>query len=297
MNKIIIDLITRSFFSQIKTLLVNLFNESNRFVKKTHESKRNQEILIKKVEKQKKTEKQKKIEKQKTQQIEQTQQTQKIQKIENQMKQKENIVSSEKRKRKLSDRFDDHVNNESKRRKIQHASSNEKFITSSYAIDDDDDDEDSNDENIIDSDYVNTDSENDVISDFEDEQKNATVLKIIIVKLLKTQYAKLNKAEQKQFSQKKMNLRRLLKLSSTKIYTKKNLDDFETLDRALRLLFVVRFDQMSQHIRINSHVEYDRLSRLILNIIHVKMKKENAQLQKYLNIFNDSRFILFNFHI
>jgi hypothetical protein len=94
-----------------------------------------------------------------------------------------------------------------------------------------------------------------------------------------------------------MNLRRFFKLSSTKVYTKKNLDDFETLDRALRLLFVARFDQVSQHIRINLHVEYDKFLRLILNIIYVKMKKKNAQLQKYLNIFNDSRFILFHFHI
>ncbi len=109
-DKIIIDLVTRSFFSQIKTLLVNFFNESNRFVKETHESKKDQKILIKKVEKQKKakqqqkieqqkkTEKQKKIEKQKTQQIEQTQKIQKIQKIEDQMKQKENTVFFEKKK-------------------------------------------------------------------------------------------------------------------------------------------------------------------------------------------------------
>jgi hypothetical protein len=227
-------------------LLVNFLNESNRFVKKTHESKKNQKILIKKIEKQKKFEKQKKIEKQKIQQIEQIQQIQKTQKIENQMKQKENIVFFEKRKRKLFDRFDDHVNDESKRRKIQHASFNEKFITSSYVINDDDDDEDSNDEDIIDFDYVNIDyvnidSEDDVISDSENEQKNATVLKIIIVKFFKTQYAKLNKAEQKQFSQKKMNFRRFFKLSSIKVYTKKNLDDSETLDRALRFFFCCSF--------------------------------------------------------
>jgi hypothetical protein len=166
-----------------------------------------------------------------------------------------------------------------------------------YVIDDDDDDEDSNDENIIDFDYVNIDSENDVIFNSENEQKNAIVLKIIIVKFFKTQYAKLNKVEQKQFSQKKMNFRRFFKLSSIKIYMKKNLDDSEILNRALRLLFVARFDQVNQHIRINSHVEYDKFSKLILNIIHVKMKKKNAQLQKCLNIFNDSRFIFFNFHI
>jgi hypothetical protein len=81
------------------------------------------------------------------------------------------------------------VNDKSKRRKIQHASFNEKFITSSYVIDDDDDDdddEDSNDEDIINSDYVNIDFENDVIFGFKNEQKNAIVLKIIIVKLFKT---------------------------------------------------------------------------------------------------------------
>jgi hypothetical protein len=132
------------------------------------------------------------------------------------------------------------VNDKSKRRKIQHVSFNEKFITSSYVIDDDD--ENFNNENIINFNYVNIDSENDVIFDFENEQKNAIVLKIIIVKLFKIQYAKLNKVEQKQFSQKKMNLRRFLKLFSIKVYTKKNLDDFEILNRALRFLFVAHFD-------------------------------------------------------
>ncbi len=76
-------------------------------------------------------------------------------------------------------------------------------------------------------------------------KKNAIVLKIIIVKFFKTQYAKLNKAEQKQFSQKKINLRRFFKLSLIKIYMKKNLDDFEILNRALRFIFVACYDQMN----------------------------------------------------
>jgi hypothetical protein len=265
-------------------------------VKKTHESKRNQKILTKKIEKkkakqQKKIKKQKKIEEHETQQTEKTQNTQKIEKIENQ-KQKENTVFLfEKRKHEDED-FD-----ELKRRKIHRESfvneSNEKSI-SAYEIDEDSDIVEN--ENVInDSDYIDIDF--DVITDFEDEQKDVTVLKIIIVKLLKAQYEKLSRAEQKQFSQKKMNLRRLLKLSFTKVYTKKNLKNSKTLDRALRLLFVARFDQVNQHIRINSHVEYDRLLRLILNIIQTKMKKKNAQLQKCLDIFNDSRFISFRFHI
>jgi hypothetical protein len=212
-DKTIIDLATRPFSSQMKILLIQLLNETIRFVKETHESKKNQKILIKKIEKQKKakqqqkieqqkkTEKQKKIEKQNTQQIKQIQKTQKTQKIENQMKQKENMIFSEKRKRKLFDRFNDHVNfDKSKRRKIQHASFNEKFITSSYVIDDDDDHSNDDNENIIDFDYVNIDFDDDVISDFENEQNNAIVLKIIIVKFFKIQYAKLNKIEQKQFS-------------------------------------------------------------------------------------------------
>ncbi len=265
-------------------------------MKKTHESKRNQKILTKKIEKkkakqQKKIKKQKKIEEHETQQTEKTQNTQKIEKIENQ-KQKENTVFLfEKRKHEDED-FD-----ELKRRKIHRESfvneSNEKSI-SAYEIDEDSDIVEN--ENVInDSDYIDIDF--DVITDFEDEQKDVTVLKIIIVKLLKAQYEKLSRAEQKQFSQKKMNLRRLLKLSFTKVYTKKNLKNSKTLDRALRLLFVARFDQVNQHIRINSHVEYDRLLRLILNIIQTKMKKKNAQLQKCLDIFNDSRFISFRFHI
>jgi hypothetical protein len=94
-----------------------------------------------------------------------------------------------------------------------------------------------------------------------------------------------------------MNLRRLLKLSPTKVYTEKDLEDPETLDRALRLLFVARFGQVNQHIRISPHVEYDRLPRLVLNTIQTKMKEEDAQLQKCLDIFNGSRSISFRFHI
>jgi hypothetical protein len=68
------------------------------------------------------------------------------------------------------------------------------------------------------------------------------------------------------------------------------LDDFASSETFAHLtIFVARFGQVNQHIRISPHVKYDRLSRLVMNIIQVKMKKEDAQLQKCLNMFNDSR--------
>ncbi len=85
-----------------------------------------------------------------------------------------------------------------------------------------------------------------------------------------------------------MNLRRLLKLFFTKIYTMKDLNDSEILNQTLRFLFVTRYEQITQHMRINSHVEYDKLSKNVTRVIKIKMKKKNYQLQKCLKIFKDS---------
>jgi hypothetical protein len=82
-----------------------------------------------------------------------------------------------------------------------------------------------------------------------------------------------------------MNLRRLLKLFFTKIYTMKNLNDFEVLNRVLRFLFETSYEQITQHMKINSYVEYDKLSKNVIRIIKIKMKKKNYQLQKCLKIF------------
>jgi hypothetical protein len=118
------------------------------------------------------------------------------------------------------------------------------------------------------------------------------------MKIMKIEYDKLTTLKQEQYSQEKMNLRRLLKLSLTKIYTMKDLNDSDVLNRALRLLFVTRYEQITQHMRISSHVEYDKLSKNVIRVIRIKMKKKNYQLQKCLKIFKNSwRSISFSFSL
>jgi hypothetical protein len=107
------------------------------------------------------------------------------------------------------------------------------------------------------------------------------------MKIMKIEYDKLTTLKQEQYSQKKMNLRRLLKLSFTKIYTMKILNDFEILNRTLRLFFITRYEQIIQHMKINFHVEYDKLSKNVIRVIKIKMKKKNYQLQKCLKIFKN----------
>ena len=44
-DKAVVDLATRSFSSEVQNLLVDLLNESNKYVKEAHESQRGHEIL------------------------------------------------------------------------------------------------------------------------------------------------------------------------------------------------------------------------------------------------------------
>ena len=44
-DKAVVDLATRSFSSEVQNLVVDLLNESNKYVKEAHESQRGHEIL------------------------------------------------------------------------------------------------------------------------------------------------------------------------------------------------------------------------------------------------------------
>lgn len=79
-----------------------------------------------------------------------------------------------------------------------------------------------------------------------------------------------------------MNLRALLSLDPDKFYSVEDLEDEEMLDRALRLLFLARYGQRQQHLRISSHISYDQLGRAVSDSIETKLKMDEAELTTYL---------------
>lgn len=107
------------------------------------------------------------------------------------------------------------------------------------------------------------------------------VIENMIVKIIKNNFYKLTRIEQKKFSQKKMNIRLFFKLDFDKTYTLKNLNDSKIFDRKFRLLFHARFEQVKQHMRISFHVKYDKLLKEIAKQIALKMIIEKQKIKKF----------------
>lgn len=96
-------------------------------------------------------------------------------------------------------------------------------------------------------------------------------LESITIKTLKARYNKLDARKQEDWSPTDMNLYALLSLDPEKSYTIDDLDHEETLDRALRLLFLARYGQRQQHFRISPHISYDRLPQEVSKRIEAKL--------------------------
>lgn len=111
-----------------------------------------------------------------------------------------------------------------------------------------------------------------------------------IIKVLCVSYIKLSTIEQKFLSQKKMNLKRVIKFDFFKIYIVENLNDFETFDRIFRLLFSARFEQLKQQMRIFSHIEYDKLSIEVFKVIAKKMIIEKHESQTFMRFLKSAKF-------
>ena len=79
------------------------------------------------------------------------------------------------------------------------------------------------------------------------------------MKNFKIKYFKFNEKNQEFLNQNKMNMKILFNFDFTKIYVKKNLENFSTLKRGIRLLFATKLSQEQQYIKINFHIIYDAL--------------------------------------
>ena len=71
-----------------------------------------------------------------------------------------------------------------------------------------------------------------------------------------------------------------MKLNYNHIHIVKNLNNVEILNKKLKFLFYVRCDQVKQHIKISSHVKYNKLFKKIAKTIEKKMIIEKTQIKK-----------------
>ena len=97
-------------------------------------------------------------------------------------------------------------------------------------------------------------------------------------KQLKKEFVKLNKTQQKKFDQNMINFKLLFNLNFHKMYIIFDLTNEKILNRFLRLFFIKRFDKNELHIRIDSHIIYNFLSKFIIQSIKQKFAVEQIQI-------------------
>ena len=186
-DKAVVDLATRSFSSEVQNLLVDLLNESNKYVKEAHESQRGHEIL-----------------------------------------KETNLLPTEDSNNPMNVKFDEEtggrlaitvqdsmsidlestVTNPAPRKRQRPDRFADKMLQ-----DDEESEMTSND-----NDAFQSDEDGDEINALKD-----IVLKTTTTKKLRQNYSKLASIEQEQYNQDEMNLRHLLSLSPTRIYTVEDL--------------------------------------------------------------------------
>ena len=123
------------------------------------------------------------------------------------------------------------------------------------ALDQSEDDKTSASENFLLSDTTTSDDDNWI--DIE------PVIESVTTKMLKKQYNKLDRAQQKQWLPTDMNLWQQLSFNLDKVYNMTDLEDKLTLDRALRHFFAAQYGQKKQHLRISPHVSYNIFPKLV----------------------------------
>jgi hypothetical protein len=116
-----------------------------------------------------------------------------------------------------------------------------------------------------DSDFeVDTNNEDDGESESVGERTEpAEVMFMDTYKVARAFFRSLPIEEQETFNQEEMNLCQIIDLDPTKQYTEEDLDQHDTLDRALRLLCVARFGQGEELMRVSPHINYDAISATI----------------------------------
>jgi hypothetical protein len=289
----------------VQLLLIDLLNEANIFVKKIHDFQRNQLLLEEKnILRLLELEKLEKLEKLESKLI-----TNLI---------IEFYLNRSIRKRKSSQKLNDEIHiNKKMKKNFEDANKNERK-NETKNVDDNEKDFDhdekdfDHDEKNFDHDEKNFDVENvendeksekekkyenfeekkdeknekyvenddDINSIFQNKLKDELLLKIVITKRLRVEYVKLTMTEQKQYNQKKLNLRYLLSFFLIKMYTVQNLKNEHILNRFLRLLFHKRYEQNRQFMKISSHIIYNKFFFDIASIIATKLKMKEQKLKQ-----------------
>ncbi|KAI4188332.1 MAG: hypothetical protein L6R41_002206 [Letrouitia leprolyta] len=93
-------------------------------------------------------------------------------------------------------------------------------------------------------------------------------------------YSRLTKTEQEDFDQDTIALKQLLTMDPKKVYSIKDLETPDVLDRALRLLFRARFGQAQEYVRISPHIKYDKLSKETLKAIERNTKIQDEEVKR-----------------
>jgi hypothetical protein len=139
---------------------------------------------------------------------------------------------------------------------------------------------DSSSESYIDIDF------DDSIDLNNDNTLSKILLKFKIIKKFRQEFFKLFEKKQKNFDQKLFNFRHLLIFDSEKAYIVEDLKNERILNRVLRLLYLTRFERQQINIRINSHINYNKLFLFIINSIKVKQNIKKNQINELLILMN-----------
>jgi hypothetical protein len=133
--------------------------------------------------------------------------------------------------------------------------------------------------------YFDIDFDDSIDSD-NDNTLSKILLKFKIIKKFRQEFFKLFKEKQKNFDQTLFNFRYLLTLDFEKVYIVEDLENERILNRVLRLLYLTKFEKQQIHIRISSHINYNKFSLFIINAIKVKQNIKKNQINESLILMN-----------
>jgi hypothetical protein len=251
-DKSVVDLATRAFSDEVKSLLVDLLNEGNRQVREAHQSLEGQRLLAKRDT------------------LPFTSTSFGYQDLNDKMITEVDELAEtrtrSKRTRNAPQRLatqllaESHVYNDFS--KLE-ASDEESF--SDFTENDGSFTNETSDESDTNSDIMLGNDADDVI---------APILTKGRMEKARQEYKKMSTMEQEAFDQDSFNLRMLLSLSPHHHYTLADLQDSETFHRGLRLLFSRRVGREEQSMRLGPHIRYDKLPLKVVEAIRQKMQAQ-----------------------
>lgn len=108
-------------------------------------------------------------------------------------------------------------------------------------------------------------------------------------KQMRKTYNSLTRKKQEQWDQDEWNLRMLLSLSPDRIYTVQDLEIEEIHDRALRLLYRLRFGQSKDYARVSPHINYTHLHKDVCASIKAQNEIESEEVAYYIQFAKEGK--------